>query len=29
MRLEDLAADGMDEREWFADRRERPDWIDL
>ena len=29
MRLENIAAEGMDEWEWFADERERPDWIEL
>jgi acyl-coenzyme A thioesterase PaaI-like protein len=29
MRLEDIAAEGMDQSEWFADERERPEWIDL
>jgi len=29
MRLEDIAPEGMDEREWFADERRHPDWIDV
>jgi uncharacterized protein (TIGR00369 family) len=29
MSLEDIAADGIDETEWFADERERPDGVSL
>ena len=29
MRLEDIAAEGLDEDEWFADRREAPPAIDV
>jgi uncharacterized protein (TIGR00369 family) len=29
MSLEEIAADGMDETEWFADERERPEWARL
>jgi uncharacterized protein (TIGR00369 family) len=29
MSLEEIAADGMDESEWFADERERPERIDV
>lgn len=29
MRIEDITRDGMDETQWFADERARPEWIDL
>ncbi|HJW74377.1 MAG TPA: PaaI family thioesterase [Thermoleophilia bacterium] len=29
MRVEDIAREGMDESQWFADERARPEWIDL
>jgi uncharacterized protein (TIGR00369 family) len=29
MSLEEIAADGMEESEWFADERERPDGVSL
>jgi acyl-coenzyme A thioesterase PaaI-like protein len=29
MRLKDIAPAGMDEREWHADERRYPDWIDV
>ena len=29
VRIEDITRDGMDETQWFADERARPEWIDL